>query len=204
MKAYQKMRGNNGLENLLFPFEYMYVTQGEHNNGIRYAMDFSGWGENGKIKKCPMYAPCTCKVVFVGSNDNNPVVCWESVEKVNFIDGSIDYACISVGHDDNYKDYTIGQIVEQGQVFAHTGNTGLSTGDHTHMIVGKGKYEGYYHPTTEEGNTLKNQYHMYNAYGVNDTIIVRDGGYTWNSFLNEEKKLNIRQFSLYNCFRWWT
>ena len=206
MKPYQKMNGNNGLQNILFPLEYLYVTQGEHDNGIRYVMDFIGWGENGRVYDCPMYAPCDLKVVYKGSSNTNPTICWESLQKVNFVDGSIDYVCVSVTHDDSWNNYNIGDIITQGNIFAHTGNTGISTGDHTHLMVGKGKFTGYYTPSGAGGMTLKNQYHIYNALGVNDTIIVKSGGYTWTSFTNENKnkKLNIRQFSLYNCFRWWT
>lgn len=181
MKPYEKSKGSNGLENFLFPLEYLYCTQGEHDSDY-YAMDFSGWGANGKINDCPMYAPFSCKCVYVGSLSNNTPMCvWESLEEVNFVDGRTGYACILVAHDDEFSSYTVGDTREQGDIFAHTGNTGLSSGDHTHIIVGYGKYTGFY--TSPNGHyTLKNQDHIPEAVGVNNTILVQTQGINWQEF----------------------
>lgn len=212
MTAGQKMNGENGLQNALFPFEYMYVTQGEHDDGLRYNMDFRGQNASGRVYKCPMYAPCDLRVVFKGASaETNPTVCWQSINQVNFVDGSVDYLCISVSHDDNWNSYNIGDTVSQGEVFSHTGTTGKVTGDHTHMVVGKGAYEGYYTPSGASGNTLRNQYHMYNALGVNDTVLVVTGGYNWQEFIPyvppepptpPQKKKDIMPLSLCNALKW--
>ena len=58
MRAGQTLRDNN-IEVVLFPLEYMYLTQGELNpsgshNGI-LAMDFQGYGSSGRVLKCPLY-----------------------------------------------------------------------------------------------------------------------------------------------------
>lgn len=205
MKAYQKSRGSNGLENFLFPLEYLYCTQGEHDSDY-YAMDFSGWGKNGKINDCPMYAPFTCRCVYVGSLANNTPMCiWESMQEVNFVDGRVDYACILVAHDDEFSSYQVGDTREQGEIFAHTGNTGLSSGDHTHIIVGYGAYQGLY--TSPNGHyTLRNQDHIPACIGVNDTILVNTLGINWLTFSDTPEpptaNKNLIVLSLCNALKW--
>lgn len=180
MLVNQKSKGSNGLENLLFPLEYLYCSQGEHDTNY-YAMDFIGWGASGRILKCPMYAPVSCKVVRKGELSNNePTVVWESLQEVNFVDGTIDYVTIAISHDDNFDTYNVGDVRNQGEIFGHTGTTGQVTGDHTHMIVGKGKYVGY---NRIDGHwTLINQTHIYSSMGVNDTILEHPLSYDWKTF----------------------
>ena len=206
MKPYQKSNSQNGKENFLFPLEYLYCTQGEHDTDY-YAMDFSGWGPNGKVYDCPMYAPFSCHCVYVGSLANNTPMCiWESDSEVNFVNGEVDYACILVAHDDNFNTYKVGDTRSQGDVFAHTGNTGLSSGDHTHIIVGKGQYNGLY--TSPNGHyTLRNQYHIYDAVGVNDTYLIQTQGIDWKSFSDTPipptpKKDDFIILSVCNALKW--
>lgn len=179
MQAQQKMVGENGLENFLFPMPYLYLTQGEHNG---YNIDIVGWSANGQVSNTPLYAPFTCKCVYVGNypSENTPTVCWQSIDKVNFIDGSVDYACISLSHDDNFNSYSVGDIKQQGEIFGHTGTTGITSGDHCHLGIGKGEYRGY--GNVGGGYQLVNYYHTYLGMGVNDTEVVRPI-YTWESFI---------------------
>lgn len=56
MTPNQKMTGENGLQNALFPLTYLVVTNGENAGDVpgttghngRMIIDFSGWGESGK------------------------------------------------------------------------------------------------------------------------------------------------------------
>lgn len=181
----QKMKGENGLENALFPLKHLYVTNNEagHKKGSM-AIDIVEWSTNGQVLKAPLYAPVSCKVVEVGSiATDTPHVTWESLDKVNFVDGSVDYMTISLSHDDNFDTYKVGDVVSQGEIFGHTGTRTASIvgmGDHCHLIIGKGKFTKY--TKVQEAYTLENQYHSYLALGVNDTIINKTGGYTWKSF----------------------
>lgn len=182
MTPNQKMTGENGLQNALYPLPNLYVTNGEAGHNGRMIIDIVDWTpKSGQILKAPLYAPCDVKCVFVGSlATDRPTVCWESLDRVNFVDGEVDYITISLSHDDNFASYTIGEVIFQGEVFGHTGTTGLSSGDHSHLIIGKGKYKGY--GNLGKGYTLLNEYHAYNALGINDTNVYRSGGYTWKEF----------------------
>ena len=193
MKAGQRSYGSNGLQNMLFPLEYMYMTQGEYqytysHNGT-YAMDFQGWGANGRVYHCPYYAPfdCTC-VAKWGSN--SPMAVWQSNNEVNFVDGTHGYACIGFVHDNNINSIHVGDTKRMGDVIGHTGTYGNVTGDHVHIEVKKGKYTGYY-KNSHGVYQLKNENHLYDLMGVNNTVLTKDYyvnhqgttvHYNWRSF----------------------
>lgn len=176
MKAGQKSYGSNGLQNFLFPLEYMYITQGEYqytySHDGTYAMDFQGWGANGRVYNCPYYAPfdCTC-VAKWGSN--SPMLVWQSDKEVNFADGTSGYACIGFVHDDNTPHIRVNDKRTQGQVIGHTGTYGNVTGDHVHIEVKRGKYNGYY-KNSYGIYQLKEEAHLYTLIGVNDTVLTKD------------------------------
>lgn len=168
MVANERLVASDGYEVLLFPLEYMNISQGEH----LLAIDFLGWGANGRILQCPYYAPCSCTCIGSTGNDNR---IWQSNNKVHYADGSLDYVCWVQAHDDN--PLSVGTVLSQGDLLGHTGTTGQSTGDHLHLNVAYGTYDGW-DPTT--GNTrLKNSMHIYDAMYINDTTIIDDYGYNW-------------------------
>lgn len=83
------MRGSNGKENILFPLDYMYITQGEleddPSHGGTYNIDYIG-----RTTKYPYYAPVTCKVVYIDVSNGMTVI--ESIDEVNYIDGTTDFS----------------------------------------------------------------------------------------------------------------
>lgn len=183
MIAGQKSIGSNGYENLLFPLEYMNISQGEngrYSHQGTYAIDFLGWGANGRVYKCPYYAPCTCflKRIFGSSS---PMLVWQSSQPVNYIDGSLDYVLIGVAHDNDTPNFKVGETRNQGDVLGHTGTYGYVTGDHVHIEIAKGTDASFFKNSSGVWQ-FKNEYHDYLAMGVNDTIIVNGYGYNWKSF----------------------
>lgn len=176
MRAGQKSRGGNGYQNALFPLSFMYMTQGEGNNSYShngtYAMDFAGYGVNGVMTNCPYYAPfdCTCVAIW---GSTSPMIVWESNDKVNYVDGTLDYMTIGFVHDDNTPSFHVGDTRSQGDVIGHTGTYGTAVGDHVHIEVAKGQYAGY-RQNSYGIYMLRNPYHIYNALGINDTIIIKD------------------------------
>ena len=172
MLAGERSFGSNGKENFLFPLEYMYLSQGSYtatysHNGC-YAMDFIGWGANGRIYKCPYYAPFSCHLVRRWGS-SSPSLVWQSDDEVNFVDGTTDYACIQFTHDDDVMQFTIGESRVQGQLIGHTGTYGASA-DHVHIEAKKGTYDGY-HRNSYGVYMLTNSTLLYNLMGVNDTVL---------------------------------
>lgn len=181
MLANHSYIGSNNKQNNVFPFEYMYLTQGEggaYSHAGTYAMDFQGYGANGRIYNCAYYAPVDMHMVAIPDSANHSYV-YTSLEEVNFIDGTTGYFTLLVAHDDT--SYSIGRRVNQGEMLGQTGTYGIATGDHVHMEAKKGTYEGLI--TNSEGNSmLKNSTHLYDLFGVDDTFLIEDGGYNWQLF----------------------
>lgn len=185
MRAGQTLRDNQGHQVVLFPLEYMNISQGEggsYSHSGTYAIDFLGWGPNGRVNNCPCYAPVDLKCVYASSISYR---IFESLEKVHFADGTLDYLTIWFNHGDHNASIHVGDIFRQGEQCNETGTTAGSgstpvSGDHTHIIVGKGKYSGQ---KKVNGNwTLRNQIHAYNGLFINDTNIINDYNYNWKTY----------------------
>lgn len=174
--------GTNGKQNAVFPLEFMYLTQGEFSQGSHkgmYAMDFQGmYNASTRRYRCPYYAPVDLELVAIADPNSHAYV-YTSINEVNFIDGTSGYLTILVAHDND--SYSVGRRVSQGFELGKTGTYGQVTGDHVHMEVKKGTYEGL---VRNEYNIamLKNETHIYDILGVNDTVLLVSGGYNWREF----------------------
>lgn len=179
MRAGQTLVASDGYEVALFPFEYLYMSQdegGDFSHVNTYNIDFLGWDSNGRVLKCPFYAPCTLKCVAIWDSTSNNRV-YQSTRKVHLASGVIDYLTIAFAHDDN-PPHNVGDIIGQGQLLGHTGTTGNVTGDHTHTCCGRGTYQGYTQRTGGHYD-LTNRIHYWDAVYVNDTTIVRGFNHNW-------------------------
>ena len=125
-------------ELIRFPMKTMNVTQG--NNG-----SFSHQGVNaldiaGKDTGIdPTFAPCKMKIMRKEPWGNGNAVFAESINKVKFADGTIDFAKFMFLHDNYTGDFNVGQIFEQWQEFGDEGTAGYATGNHCHFEVAKGR-----------------------------------------------------------------
>ena len=128
--------------------------------------------------RCPYYAPVDLQLVAIADANAHSYV-YTSVEEVNFIDGTSDYFTILVAHDDT--SYNVGRRVSQGYELGKTGTYGNHTGDHVHIEVKKGTWEGLYQ-NSQGVWCMRNADHLYNLFGVNDTILLVTGGYNWQEF----------------------
>lgn len=188
MRAYEKVVASDGKEVMLFPFEYMYISQGEggsYSHENTYNIDFLGYGANGRVYNCPFYAPCTLECVAIWDVSSNTRV-YQSTNQVHLADGTLDYVTICFTHDDN-PPHTIGDRVSQGQLLGRTGTTGQTTGDHIHSCCGRGTYQGYtYRQSTIDPSKghydLTNRIHYYDCCYVNDTHLVHDESYPWKTY----------------------
>ena len=182
MLANHIYRGSNNKQNVVFPLEFMYLTQGEggsYSHAGTYAMDFQGMSSiTQRELRCPYYAPCDLQLVAISDNASHGYV-YTSINEVNFIDGTSGYFTILVAHDDT--SYNVGRTVLQGQLLGRTGTYGISTGDHVHIECKKGTYEGC-HYNSQGIYMLTNSTHLYDLIGVDDTTLIVDGGYNWQVF----------------------
>lgn len=186
----QRLVADDGYEVMLFPLEYMYISQGEggstsHEGTLN--IDFLGYNASGRVYDCPLYAPCSLKCIAIVSSSNNGRI-YESLTKVHTPNG-FQYVCFLLMHDENPP--SVGAIFRQGQLFAHTGTYGEVTGDHTHMNAANGKYVGYH--SVNGHIQLDNTDHIYNLMYVNDTVLVQDYGYNWTTYQGGNVPLIFRK-----------
>ena len=174
-KGQKSIRG--GIEDFLCPFTDMYITQGSNGNyshkGI-HANDVRG-----KVSgiKYPYYAPCTSKCIKTYPETGQ--VMWQSINKVRFSNGRVDYATYMTAHD-NTMDAKIGQIVKQGEQLGNMGDKGNATGVHCHIEVSQSNDTTW--KKNEYGNyQFNNEYDLDDCYFVDYTNILYGMGGNWRT-----------------------
>ena len=180
MVANQRLIASDGKEVMLFPLPYLYISQGENGSFSHQGtlnIDFLGWVANGRVYNAPMYAPCSCRCVAIWDTYNNGRV-FESLDLVHCADGNLRYVTFMCYHDNN-PIASVGDIFTQGDLFAHTGDAGNVTGDHTHFNTAYGTYQGFERVPPANQSQLVNSSHIYETCFVNDTVIVEGLGYNW-------------------------
>lgn len=165
----------NGIEDFLCPFTDMYITQGSGGSfSHKGTMANDVRGSQSGVKY-PYYAPCTCKCVRIYPESGQSM--WQSIDKVRFANGRIDYATFMIVHDDSF-DARVGQLVKQGEQIGNMGTKGNATGVHCHIEISqsktttwtKNKYGIYCFP---------NEYDTDACYFVDNTNILNGLGGKW-------------------------
>jgi len=130
----------NKIQDFLCPFTDMYITQGSNMGTHRGTMANDVRGAYPGVKY-PYYAPCDCKLIWCDRSNGQGM--WQSLEKVRFANGNINYATFVTAHDNTF-DAMPGQIVKQGEQLGnmgdqHNGST-QATGVHCHIEIAQHKY----------------------------------------------------------------
>lgn len=187
-KGDKSIRGN--YEDFLCPFESMYITQGS-NGGYSHkgimANDVRGIQSGVRY---PYYAPCTCKCIKTYPSSGQ--VMWQSVNKVRFANGRIDYATFMTVHDDT-MDAKVGMVVPQGNQLGNMGTKGNATGVHCHIEISqsadttwkKNKYGIY---------CFNNEYDLDDCYFVDNTNILNGMGGNWKKISDVPVVEDTRNF----------
>ena len=164
------------MEKILFPIKIMGITQGM-NGGYSHkgthAIDLAWYNEENK----KVYAPFTGKVAQIYP-DNNGV--WlQSVDKVLFADGTVDYATVKTIHSNDISNLYVGKVVKQGEHYYTMGKKGQATAVHLHIEIAKGHVKGFaknqygiYH--------LPNSINVYDGFCLGKDVVVKNGlNYAW-------------------------
>ena len=191
MRAGQRLVAADGYEVALFPLValYDYQDEGVGTHAGTYNIDFHGYAFNLGTREwyrqnnAPLYAPCTCKLVYVypSGTSGGHGRCFQSVNKVH-TPGGLRYIMFFFGHDPNPPYSTVGQIVNQGDLIYHTGTYGIATGDHVHTGAGEGQWVSWsvsYTMRSTGHEDLTNHIHYWEAFYVNDTEILQGKGHNW-------------------------
>ena len=131
------------MEKAMYPMKDIRITQkhGEGTHKSCFAVDDAGI--DGGISN--VYAPFTGVIKKIYTADANEV--WlESINKVEYPDGTKDYMTIMFCHDNSVTSLYVGKVINQGEVFYQEGTKGNATGNHLHFECAKGKFtkSGWY------------------------------------------------------------
>ena len=150
------------------------------------ALDISG----GDLGIDSLKAPFTGIIRRIYTNTN--AVWLESVDKVKYADGTIDYMTILTMHDNDISNLRVGSTINQGAIYYQEGKKGYTTGNHIHLAVGKGKFSGNGWYQNQYGNwVINNQYDVHKAlFLLNSVNIKNSGGYTWIKTNNLKEEVN--------------
>ena len=180
------------MEKPLFPSKYIRITQG-YNEGTHkdsYAIDNAG--KDSEISD--IYAPFTGIIKKIYSNDANEV--WlESIDKVIYPDGTIDYMTIMFAHDNNIDNLFVGKRIKQNEVFYQEGTKGNVTGNHCHIECAKGKFTGTGWYKNNSGYwSINNGKKPEECLWIDDSITVLDSKYKFKKISTEivDKKDDIK------------
>lgn len=167
----------NGIEDFLCPFTDMYISQGSNGKySHRGIMANDDRGLQAGIRY-PYYAPCTCKCLKIYPESGQ--VMWQSVNKVRFANGRVDYATFMTVHD-NSMDAKVGMIIEQGSQIGNMGTKGNATGVHCHIEVSQSKDTSWF--KNQYGiYKFNNEYDLDDCYFADNTNIIHGLGGNWKT-----------------------
>ena len=176
------------MEKPIFPSKCIRITQG-YNEGTHkdsYAID------NADIDTgiSNIYAPFTGIIKKIYPNDANEV--WlESVDKVEYPDGTIDYMTIMFAHCNDVSNLFVGKRINKGEAFYKEGTKGNVTGAHCHIECGKGKFNGW-HKNNAGYWSINNGKKPEECLWIDDSIkILEDYGYKFKKISTDIVDNNI-------------
>lgn len=169
----------NGVQDILFPMQYMNITQGNNgqfsHQGVN-ALDLAGKDTGRDL----FYAPFDVKCVATGDrNTEGNAAFWESTNKVRFADGTIDYATIMVLHDNSLAGIYPGVRYTQGTQIGQEGTAGYATGNHNHFEIAKGKFTHKYDQNNYGVYHLPRSISADKCCFVDNTTILNGNGMKW-------------------------
>ena len=178
------------MEKAVFMMDTLNISQkagGEFSHRGDKALDIAGKDTGIDSLKAPFTG--VIKRIYPDTNS----VWLESIDKVKYADGTIDYMTVMTMHDNDVSNLKVGNIINQGTVYYQEGRKGYTTGNHIHLAVGKGKFTGNgWYQNSEGFFVINNQYDVHKALFLLDSVrLLNDGGYDWirTSTLKEAEEI---------------
>lgn len=166
------------MQKAVLMMNYLNVSQrggGEFSHKGDDALDLVGKDSGIDSLKAPFTG--IVKRIYESAN----AVWLESIDKVKYADGTVDYMTVLTMHDNDVSNLKVGDVVKQGTVYYDEGTRGYATGNHIHLAVGKGKFTGNGWYKNEYGYwCINNQIDVYKGLFLLDTTnVINSGGYNW-------------------------
>ena len=180
--------------------EFLRVTQGPNtgSHAGSKAMDFGG-----KDTGCDVvYAPFTGRVARVRTNSSHETY-FESLEPVEFADGTVDYMTVTLMHD-NVLDVRTGQVLHQGEKIGDEGGFGGGRpnrfGAHLHLEVSRGRNIAYQVRNAQGTYCTPQQVDIWSALWLGTDVQVLDGaGYSWKRDTKEDDDMKFLKVTNGKC-----
>lgn len=170
------------MEKPMYPSRTIRITQKDNVGTHLDSFAFDEACENGGISN--IFAPFTGIIKKVYNKDANEV--WlESIDKVEYPDGTIDYLTMMFAHDNDISDLFVGKKIAQYEKFYSEGTKGNATGNHCHIECGKGKFTG-----TGWHKNKFGYYSINNGKKVTDCLWIDDSYTLANTQGYQFKKIN--------------
>ena len=122
-----------------FPAKTIYITQvayESYSHSKQNAVDL--------VSNERLVAPFTGKITYIDKNWG--YVVFQSLNKVMYANGVLDYMTVSFMHDSSISDLWVGKVINKGDQFYDQGGMGNGNknayGAHVHMAVYRGKASG--------------------------------------------------------------
>ena len=170
------------VEKIIYPLKNMWITQVPGQGTHKYSQALDDQGLNyATVDK--LYAPFTGKIIRKYPSECE--IWFESVDKVEFADGTIDYATVLFAHRDKYDDLKENVVYKQGDVIYSEGTKGANkvggAQRHVHFECCAGKTTGSGWAPASDGtwNLVKGKAPQ-NCYFITDeTNVIKTGGLTF-------------------------
>lgn len=180
----------DGIQYFLCPFTDMYITQGaggQFSHAGTKANDVRGSQPGVRY---PYYAPCDVKLIWRDLSTGEGM--WQSLNKVRFANGNVDYATFVTVHDNTF-DANVGQVVPQGEQLGNMGDKGNATGVHCHIEIAQHKYSISNWKKNKYGNwCFPDETDTDDCYFVNDTNILNGMGGNWKMIPEEKHNIGYK------------
>ena len=161
------------MQRALFPLTKTWVSQamnvGSHKGTL--AIDFGILSPYTAQEYQNLYAPFDGTVVHVDPASKGAGVAFQSDEKVQYVDGTVDYMTLWTGHDNNPP--KVGTHYKQGEKYSAMGNAG-GVAKQCHLEVQKGKF---IMPTKYVKTDYGNVYKLDNALEPYKALFLKEGDY---------------------------
>lgn len=166
------------MEKPIYPSIYMRITQGYMigTHADSYAIDEAGMDTGIDHIR----APFTGVIKKIYKTDANEV--WlESVDVVEYPDGTKDYMTILFCHDNDVSNLFIGKKINKGDIFYQEGRKGNATGNHCHIECARGRFNGTgWHKNSSGYWSINNGKKPEECLWIDNTItILNNNGYNF-------------------------
>lgn len=196
------------MQKAILPLRYIGISQPMYGKtshiGLK-AIDF-GWNSNYYEQSTVLLAPFDGKVVWKKGSSNT--IAFQSNEKVEYADGTVDYMTVITAHDNNAP--SVGKTFKQGEVYSHSGTAG-GVPLHCHLEVQKGKFQSYTEIRNTSYDGRYNSYIFPNTYIPYEALFIRDdelftankanNPYTWKKVGEMSNLIKIEKDPNYD-YKW--